>query len=326
MTERHLHYAFARHALVTALGLVRVDRGSTVLIPDFICRDVLASLSAVGAEPIFYSIGDDLQPKTNHTLPDAEAVIAVNYFGFPADLARLRALLTSSRTAVIEDNAHGWLSADSEGAQLGSRTAVGVTSLRKSVRIPDGALLEWRDDATLDFSVLHAPLVPRNETLPLGFFLRRSVQRIDDRSPVSLMALGRRTVRILRQVRGRPPVDERANEEWELPNHRAIHRTSLELISKVDRSAEVRRRRDHFAQCLSAAQRLGVDTPTPVLATGVSPQGFPFFGDSDNVAMFLKLVKRSRLGETIAWPALPERSPLAPDSRLRRLQLVNFLV
>jgi hypothetical protein len=325
MTESHRHYAFARHALVTALRLARVGRGGTVLVPDFICRDVLASLTAVGAQPIFYSIDVDLQPNVHHKLPDADAIIVVNYFGFPADLTRLCGLLTSSRTTIIEDNAHGWLSADVDGIPLGSRTAVGVTSLRKTVRIPDGALLEWRDDAPLDYAALHPPLIPRSESLPLGFILRRSVQQIDKRSPMSLMELGRRTVRVLRQVRGRPPVEERANEEWELPNHVAIHQTSLELIAKVDRITEIHRRRDRFVQCLSAAQRLGLETPTPVLMAGVSPQGFPFFGDSGNVTKFQRLVQRHRLGETISWPALPERSPLAPESRLRKLQLVNFL-
>jgi hypothetical protein len=57
----------------------------------------------------------------------------------------------------------------------------------------------------------------------------------------------------------------------------------------------------------------------------VSPQGFPFFGDSGDIAAFAKTVRRERLGETIAWPALPKRSSLPATSRLRSLRLVNFL-
>jgi dTDP-4-amino-4,6-dideoxygalactose transaminase len=90
MTTNRLYYAYARHALVTALKLVRVQAGSSVLVPDFICRDVLSSLHAVGADPIFYPIGDDLQMAMTQSLPSAQTVIVVNYFGFPADLRSVR--------------------------------------------------------------------------------------------------------------------------------------------------------------------------------------------------------------------------------------------
>ncbi|NBY56886.1 MAG: hypothetical protein EBQ57_00865 [Actinobacteria bacterium] len=173
MTSNRLYYAYARHALVTALKLVRVQEGSSVLVPDFICRDVLASLHAVGSKPRFYTIGDDLQISTTQSLPRAAAIIVVNYFGFPADLQRVREV-ASSETTIIEDNAHGWLSADRDGTPLGSRTDVGVTSVRKTIRLPDGAFVEWRDTAHLDMTMLHAPLVPRDEPLPLGFGLRAS--------------------------------------------------------------------------------------------------------------------------------------------------------
>ncbi|MEY4400683.1 MAG: hypothetical protein RL072_548 [Actinomycetota bacterium] len=325
MNENRLYYAYARHALVTAMRLVRVGGRSVVLIPDFICRDVLAPLAALGAEAVFYSIDDDLQISTSNSLPEADAIIAVNYFGFPADLARIRKRLASPRTAIIEDNAHGWLSKDRDGSPLGSRTDVGITSLRKTIRLPDGACIEWRLGADLDVKALHDPLAPRNERLPLGFMFRRTVQRLDLLSPISLMGLGRRTVRSLRRLRGNPPVDERPSEEWELPLHRAIHRRSLDLISRVNQNSEIQRRRELFTRCMSAAQRLSIETPTPELSTGVSPQGFPFFGDSGDVAAFIKLVRRERLGETIAWPALPNRSPLPATSRLRTLRLVNFL-
>jgi len=311
--------------MVTALRLVRVSQGGSVLIPDFICRDVLASLVAVGAEPVFYSIGDDLQVSPSQTLPDADAFIAVNYFGFPTDLQRVRSLLASTRTPIIEDNAHGWLSAGNDGVPLGTRSEVSVTSFRKSIRLPDGACLEWRDGSNLDISVLHPPLAPRNEATSVGFALRRAAQSVDRFSPISVMSLGRRAVRTLRRLGGKASVNEHLNEEWELPAHRAIHQMSLELISRVDTAAEIRRRRELFERCLAAAAQLQVDTPTPVLAPGVSPQGFPFFGDSGDVATLVKLVRRKRLGETIPWPALPKRSPLPEHSRLRTLQLVNFL-
>ena len=324
MTTNCLYYAYARHALVTALKLVRVQTGSSVLVPDFICRDVLASLHAIGANPIFYPIGNDLQMETTQPLPSAQAIIVVNYFGFPADLQRLRNF-TSAHTAIVEDNAHGWLSVDRDGTPLGSRADVGITSVRKTIRLPDGAFVEWRAAAHLDNNALHDPLTPRNEALPFAFQMRRVVARIDSVSPVSVMAASRRAVRRLRRLRGQPAVSEHPEEERQLPTHRAIHSESLRLLESVDQEREVQRRRLLFARCLSAAQRNDIDTPTPLLHEGVSPQGFAYFADTGNLAAFAKLVRRERLGEVITWPALSARSPLPTTSRLRTLHLVNFL-
>ena len=324
MTSNRLYYAYARHALVTALKLARVQEGSSVLVPDFICRDVLASLHAVGSEPRFYTIGDDLQISTTQSLPRAAAIIVVNYFGFPADLQRVREV-ASSETTIIEDNAHGWLSADRDGTPLGSRTDVGVTSVRKTIRLPDGAFVEWRDTAHLDMTMLHAPLVPRDEPLPLGFGLRRVVARIDSVSPLSVMAASRHTVRLLRRLRGQPAISQRPDEEWQLPANRAIHGESLRLLESVDQTREVQRRRKLFGRYLSSAQRYNIETPTPRLNDGVSPQGFAFFTDAGNVDEFETLIHRERLGEVITWPALSTRSPLPTTSRLRTLRLVNFL-
>ena len=324
MSTNRLYYAYARHALVTALKLVRVQAGSSVLVPDFICRDVLASLHAVGANPVFYPIGDDLQMATTQSLPSAQAIIVVNFFGFPADLRGARNFV-SAHTAIIEDNAHGWLSVDRDGTPLGSRADAGITSVRKTIRLPDGAYVEWRAAAHLDTNALHAPLTPRNEALPFGFRLRHVVARIDSVSPVSVMAASRHAVRLLRRLRGQPAVSEQPEEEWRLPHHRAIHSESLRLLESVDQEREVQRRRQLFARCLSAAQRYDIGTPTPLLNQGVSPQGFAYFADTGNLAAFAKLVRRERLGEVITWPALSARSPLPTTSRLRTLRLVNFL-
>ncbi|NCX76615.1 MAG: hypothetical protein EBX09_06215, partial [Actinobacteria bacterium] len=258
---------------MTALKLVRVQAGSSVLVPDFICRDVLASLHAVGANPVFYPIGDDLQMATTQSLPSAQAIIVVNFFGFPADLRGARNFV-SAHTAIIEDNAHGWLSVDRDGTPLGSRADAGITSVRKTIRLPDGAYVEWRAAAHLDTNALHAPLTPRNEALPFGFQLRHVVARIDSVSPVSVMAASRHAVRLLRRLRGQPAVSEQPEEEWQLPTHRAIHSESLRLLESVDQEHEVQRRRQLFARCLSAAQRYDIGTPTPLLNQGVSPQGF----------------------------------------------------
>ena len=261
--SRRLYYAYARHALVTALRLVRVESDSRVLLPEFICRDVLASLRAIGAEAVFYEVDDELQPRSSISLMHAldavaqppAAIIAVNFFGFPADLARVRQLVPSRQVPVIEDNAHGWLSADQSGTPLGSRTEAGITSVRKTIRVPDGAYVEWRNDVTLNTRALHEPLTPRAEALPVSFRVRRAMSQIDARAPMAVMPLARDAVRLLRRLGGKPSVSDNAAEEWNLPANRSPHRESLKFMSQLDNAREIARRRTLFERAVTSWQR-----------------------------------------------------------------------
>jgi hypothetical protein len=97
------------------------------------------------------------------------------------------------------------------------------------------------------------------------------------------------------------------------------------MMARVDRPAEVRRRRELFAKCSAAAVELGINSPTPRLSRFTSPQGFPYFGDAGDQAAFVRRVYRERLGEIITWPSLPTHTTLPLHSRLRTLRLVNFL-
>ena len=320
-----LYYAYARHALVTAFRLTGVKSGDSILLPGFICRDVLASIRAVDAIPIFYHVDDDLQFVSHDKLEPAAALLAVNYFGFPADIKHIRDHLPNPNTAIIEDNAHGWLSLDEEGVPLGTRTSVGVTSFRKTIRSYDGAMLEWRDDETLATAALHPPLPMRTEILPMSHHLRQMISAIDRHTSLSLMNTSRSILRSARSFLGRPPIDPRSSEEFELPVARAIHKSSLARMSSTSPDVERHRRQEAFRQCQEFAANFNIKFPRLKLTAGTSPQGFPFYAHHGAVERFTSSIARNRLGEIVTWPSLPSRSSIPISSPLRNLRLVNFL-
>ena len=324
MTNR-LFYAYARHALVTALRMAQVTAGSSVLIPHFICRDVLASISAVGAKPVFYDIDDHLQVSQNTMLPSAAAVLAVNYFGFPVDLGRLRQQLSDPTTTIIEDNAHGWLSADENGVPLGTRSALGITSLRKTLLCPDGAFLSWNDDPEIDASEIHQPLGSRADSLGLGFWARYLAQRLELMTNLPVRSLSRVAIRAGRRALRKPAIYEHPGDEFELPTQQVIHHFSLKLFQETNQLQEISRRRRLFEQCQSIANDLNIEPVFNQLSSGISPQGFPYFKGRSGDGEFLRQVNSRRIGEIMPWPSLPELSGLPTNSRLRSLQLVNFL-
>lgn len=320
-----LYYAYARHALVTALRMARVQSGDNVLLPSFICRDVLASLKAINATPVFYEIDVGLQVSSQSKLPPAKALLAVNYFGFPADLERIQQQLTDPSTVLIEDNAHGWLSCDEHGVPLGTRTPLGITSFRKTVLALDGAYLHWSGDCQLDYSALHPPLTPRTELIPLTFRLRKLASWLDYRTHLPIRPLAQTLIRYGRRSIRRPAIAENPAEEFQLPHLRAMHASSLAIMTQVDRTEEISRRRTLFKTVAELAAEHNIEPVFTNLPSGVSPQGFAYYSGAGNVRRFHRQIQRQRLGEAMSWPSLPRHTCITPESRLLTLKIVNFI-
>src|SRR5437868_11347176 len=54
-------YSLARHALRSGLEALGLRKGDRVLLPELICRDVLAPFSELGIEILFYKVNEALQ-------------------------------------------------------------------------------------------------------------------------------------------------------------------------------------------------------------------------------------------------------------------------
>ena len=137
-----IYFGFARHALLTALQIAGVNAGDKVLLPGFICRDLLGPIQSIGAVPIFYEVDSKFSPALDtKEWPDAKVVVAVNFFGFEQDLRPFLAFAKRTGALLIEDNAHGLFSKDQIGNFLGSRGDMGLFSFRKSAPMATGAAI-----------------------------------------------------------------------------------------------------------------------------------------------------------------------------------------
>jgi perosamine synthetase len=146
-------------ALRLALKGLGVRRGDEVIVPAYACVALANAVLALGATPVAADVtpGDwNLDPRAAAAVRTGRtrAVIAVNTFGAPADVAGCRAL----GVPVIEDCAHGFGLAMADGV-LGGRSDVAVTSFHATkllgageggAILTDGAELaafvrDWRD-------------------------------------------------------------------------------------------------------------------------------------------------------------------------------------
>lgn len=313
----NVRFAYARHALVAAFRHLGARPGDVVAIPEFICRDVLASLHHVDVRPHYYPVGRDLRPLNSSIEESIPFVLMVNYFGFPQNIDEFR--LKWPNAQIIEDNAHGYLSRDEHGLELGTRTEAGVTSCRKTILSPDGAILytlsqfDTEDDFTID-----------SRRPSLGFIARASASRLERATGVPVNFVLRSTLRALRKARtgsSLPRPDEQS--EYALPRDVLMSHEALKILERVDSECEVNRRRQLFEECMEIASKEGVEGIFKKLPKGCAPYGFPFFAPTP-VPSLDRFARRKHC-EVIGWPDLPSAISVPADHFYRHVRVVNFL-
>lgn len=318
------YFSLGRHALVEALRVAGVAHGDSVLLPEFLCRDVLASLVAVGATPCWYPVGENLQPgSVPADWPVVRVVLAVDYFGFPQSMAPFRKYAARTGALIIEDNAHGFLSRDENGEWLGARGDLGVFSLRKTLPLADGAaLLAVRPE-------LAGRLAPQLAAAAGGYAPSAARKACLRRTPVlGLPAVAAttslvRAVRLLRTGHAIPPPDAAA--ETVIPHPPAPHEGLAAALAAVDAQGEIDRRRELYRTVERAAQALGIMPLFPDLPPQTAPYGFPFRADPGPALQGLKRWASRRGLDLIRWPDLPDAIAASAPAYYRNVHLVNFL-
>lgn len=131
---------YARFALCNILKLLKLERGSGVLLPAYTCDVVLIPFLELGLEPIYYGITDKFQIdfSTVRLSPKSKAIITVNYFGMSQDFEAIQSFVTEHQLVWINDNSHGFASSHGE-KKLESFGDFSITSFRKVLPTVNGA-------------------------------------------------------------------------------------------------------------------------------------------------------------------------------------------
>ncbi len=320
-------YAYGRQALAEGFRRAGLKAGDEVLLPGFICAEVLASLAVVGAVPRFYLVDDklcaDVTSWDRANPKGARAVVAVNYFGFPQPLDLIREWCRAKGAALIEDNAQGFLSTDGE-TPLGRRGDLGVFSLRKTLSLPNGAALVDNRPGEMGGNGLSYEKSCGGAEWRYRFkIVLKWVMEWGGLRTVRAVLTGVRTARLAatgEAIPASPP-----DRESVIPQEAFAPLTSR-LLLRCDFCAERARRRNLYQACRELF--LGVPEIRPLfgdLPEGVVPQGFPFlYTGMDRSALIRAWWRRGV--PILAWPdhlpsAVRERAP----EHYHRVMLVPFL-
>ena len=249
--------------------------------------------------------------------------MAVNYFGFAKDLSPFREYCSQTGATLIEDNAHGFLSKDTSGILLGTRADLGITSIRKTFRLVNGAALyfsgaEYSDSVSdqLDF---------HNSDASKGFLLRKVSAQIQRSTKIPTLSLFQFTIRMVRLLTTGSRLPRSTQEsETELPAPAAPHQSVSQLINSVNPSTEVSRRQRLFEQVFNRVRGLDIEPIFDHVENGTSPYGFAFIADSNAVHQVRKKLRGLSV-EVIHWPDLPDAVQVPEDHYYRNVWVVNFL-
>jgi perosamine synthetase len=132
----------ATSALIAAMGAVGIGPGDEVITSPYTMTATAVAPLFYGGIPVFADIEPDhfcldVAAVERAISPRSRAIIAVNIFGHPAELSKLRALADARGICLVEDNAQAVLA--EEGSRLaGTIGHIGIYSLNIHKHIQTG--------------------------------------------------------------------------------------------------------------------------------------------------------------------------------------------
>lgn len=283
----------ARIAIAHALELAGVGPGQKVLVPAYHCIVMVEPVLQVGAEPVFYALREDLSVDLDDVAKkldrETRAFIAVNYFGFPQDLGRLRQFCDERGLSFIEDCAHSFFGS-SNGRAIGTFGHFAVASLAKFFPVRDGGCLVIGAGADQKRHVpLRAQSFAANIAATLDTVEDATAQgRLPGLGPaVRLVDQAKSALRsampAARTAYGENPAQQRSGQRggfdaaWLNMRATAVSRF---ICRHASRSRVVERRRRNYARLAREFSDLRRCRPLfPQLPEGVVPYMFPLWID-----------------------------------------------
>jgi len=317
------YFSYGRHALLAGLRCIGVKKGDKILLPSFICRDVLSSINVLDAEAIFYDVDSKLQPLKNlKYLPKSKAIISVNYFGFSQDLTPFNNYCNRTGSVLIEDNAHGLFSRDKNGRFLGVRGDIGIFSLRKTLPLLSGAALVVNNK---NFRSFLKPQIEFKTNISLYFKGKEMIRALFPLIRIQGIKFLKSIVQHLRKIRtGYEILQPDVEIEMKLPPCPAPPFDLLPRLKALNVSEEIKRRRNLYLWLYDEMTNLNVNPVFKRLPDYCVPYGFPFYVSKEkSIEIERKLFS---LGlESFPWPDLPHGISHKAPKHYKLLRCVRFL-
>jgi len=317
------YYSLARWALFSFLQKVGI-KDFTVLVPEFICRDILGAIHLAGGSVLFYPVNECLSSLWSvQEMPKADFILGVNFFGFSCDVNFFKEYAKLNNSIFIEDNAHGFLGQDADGNYFGMRGDVGIFSFRKTFAIPGGGGLWVKRGA---FNGVLFDRLESNKKNHLLLSPKHNLKLLTPFLPKTVWSKATIYFRKLRKLfKGQEiPLGDPASENT-ISGQAEYSFATVLMLDAYDFCAEVERRRKLYNYVDDLMKNIGFHSIWQELPAGCSPYGYAFRAKDEEYEQIQKTLFAYGL-ETITWPDLPSALDLkACPPHYREIRIVRFL-
>jgi dTDP-4-amino-4,6-dideoxygalactose transaminase len=247
-SQNQFLFSYGRVALLEGVRMLKLHEGSNVLLPAYICQSGIDPFLELGIEVRFYEVTRALEPNMPHleNLIDenTRAIMAVNYFGFPAPgLAEIVNICKQRDLLLIEDNAHGFLS-HIKNRPLGTFGDIGISSIWKFLPIPEGALLCVNNDKLIQDKTSIAELQARQQNYPeisrppyYRYFVFSVLNELEQRYGISFLKI----LSFVNHRFGKQASQEKSTDKWKV----RMSKVSIQIAKNLDLDMIFRIRRQN---------------------------------------------------------------------------------
>jgi len=320
-TRSYSLFGYGRIALLDGLKILDCGKDDNVLLPSYICDVTAEPFYELGIQTRFYRVLSNLQPDIadvkSRIDQKTKAILVVDYFGVPQRLVEIQSMCKEHGIALIEDNAHGFLS-QKNSHLLGTFGDIGFSSIWKVLPVPNGAVLFVNNEqlikkhqsllqiGTLQKDVRHTSPY-KNSLYSIGSLLAYLETRYRFPSQYFINAYSKFSSRGARD----------STQDYQNSKVR-ISGLSLKVLERVNPEEVVTKRRENYEFWLDRlCEKRGLTVVFEDLPDGVCPQVFPVIAD-DVDSLKQKLLSRGIYVDH--WPWLPKE---VKDNR--EYPVANFL-
>lgn len=318
------YFSYGRWALFEALNTAGIVKDDKVLLPAFICRDLLSAINTIGAIPSYYDVDKHMQLADDpDSLTPAKAILAVNYFGFSQEISPFRQYCRKADAVLIEDNAHGFLSRDDEGQALGTRGDIGIFSLRKTLMLPNGAAMVVNADKK-NYTI-RPQIKPEKKMASISFAAKRFLKNAPLLTSLSTIRLLTDLARTARKITSGYWIAPSAPDaEFNLPGNAAPCAELQYSLDHLDAEQEISRRRDLYSLLDSIMRQNGFEPLFATMSAHVVPYAYPFYASGTEIDRAKKVLSKINL-ECFPWPELPDNLALEAPAHYRSVWMIPFI-
>ena len=287
------YFSHARTALKYGLIGLKINEGSEVFLPDYICDVVLHPIEELKLKPVFYPTFEDLTPKweflEKEISPQTAAIIMVNFFGQPQEIDRFTNLSNERNIYLIEDNAHGYGGYFNKRL-LGTYGDIGISSPRKLLDTTSGGILYTKEGLQINLEAIEE-LKVKNKSKAKGLINK-------------FPKLKNRLSKILNS---RPIYEKQETFEEEVMGDYLIDRNSLDIILTMDIHSFARKRRERYSHWENFCLERGFKPVFKSIHPETNPWCFPAYVPSQTDAIELFDWGWKNGVSIFSWPTLPKQ-------------------